>query len=210
MKIMKKPVTLSGIVLINLMILLSCAGTQQKLIVSHYSFDFDNQTYRIRSVISEKEQECFNELIAKNFLAVDFNQDRIIDRITMGEVKLAEAQHIYEYGLEQLSKEHKLREQVTQISQYIQEQPCCLYEIKSFRIKNGNPFNQFILTENRNTGSLQTTVGVDQNADGTLDILVKGSSSLEDLQPKYQSMIKKGLEVNQMVKFNGMVLVKQE
>lgn len=210
MKAMKRTTTFLGIISINLMILLSCASTKQKLIISHYSFDLDNQTYRIRSLISENQQECFNELIAKNYLAVDFNQDGIIDRIAMGDVELAEAQKIYDYGLDQLSKEHKLKEQVTQVSQYIQEEPCCRYEIKSFRIINSNPFNQFILTENRNTVSPQITVGVDQNADGTLDILVKGSTSLEDLQPKYQSMIKKGLEVNEMLKSNGTILVKQE
>ena len=64
-------------------ILSSCATTNSKLIISHYNYQIDNEPFRIRSVNSEKAEDCYNELIGDNFIAVDFNQDRIIDRIPM-------------------------------------------------------------------------------------------------------------------------------
>jgi hypothetical protein len=208
MKSLKKTVIILIIFLIYSTVLTSCASTKPKLIVSHYRYEFNDQTYRIRSVNSEKKEECFNEVIAENFMAVDLNQDRIIDQIVLGEAELSEVQKVYDYGLQLLSQEHKLKERNTQVNQYIEIELCCLYEIKSFRSKNADSFNEFILTENRNKAEPPTTVGIDQNADGTLDVLVKGSKTLEQLQLKYQSMIDNGLAGNKMVKVNGMILVK--
>jgi hypothetical protein len=209
-KILKNLIYILSIFLITPVLLDSCASSKPELLISNYKYEYDNQKYQIRSVTSKSPGECFNQLIGKDFTAVDFNQDQIIDRIVRGEVKLNEAQKIYDYGLQKLAQEHKLKVHVTQVSQYTWDDPCCHYEIKSFRNNNSNPFNQFILIENRNTVSSQTLVSVDQNADGTLDVLVKGSATLEELQPKYESIIKKGLEAHKMNKVNGMILVKQE
>ena len=209
-KILTNLIYILGIFLIMSVLLNSCASNKQGLIISHYNYEFDNQKYYIRSISSEQQGECFNQLIGKDFTAVDFNQDQIIDRIIRGEVELDQAQKIYDYGLQKLAQEHKLKVHLTHVSQYIWEDPCCHYEIKSFRDNNSNPFNQFILIENRNTVSSQTLVSVDQNADGTLDVLVKGSTTLEELQPKYESIIKKGLEAHKIDKVKGMILVKQE
>lgn len=210
MKIHKNMSVIFSVSLIYLAIFTSCASTNSKLIVSHYRYEFENQTYRIRSVNSEKVEECFNELIGENFMAIDFDQDRIIDRIVLGEAQLSEAQKIYEYGLQLLLSENKLKEHITDISQYIKVEPCCLYEIRSFRVKDADPFNEFILIENRNIANPHTMVGIDQNADGTLDLLIKDSTTLERIQPEYESMIKNGLKVDKMIKVNGKILVKQE
>jgi len=208
MKSLKKTVTSLCIFLIYLMVLTSCGSSKPKLIISHYRYKFDGQSLLIRSITSEKKEECFNELITDNFMAVDLNQDRIIDQIVLGEAELSEVQKVYEYGLQLLSQEHRLKEQVTSVNQYVEIEPCCQYEIKSFRSKDTNSFNQFILIENRNTFDAPMTVGIDQNADGTLDLLIKGSTTLEQMQPKYRSMINNALAGNKMVKDDGMILVK--
>ena len=209
-KILTNLIYILGIFLIMSVLLNSCASNKPELIISHYNYEFDNQKYYIRSISSEQQGECFNQLIGKDFTAVDFNQDQIIDRIVRGDIQLDEAQKIYDYGLQKLSRENKLKVHLTRVSQYIWEEPCCHYEIKSFRNENSNPFNQFILIDNRNSVSPNTMVGVDQNADGILDILVKGSTTLDQLQPKYESIIKKGLETHKINKVNGTILVKQE
>jgi hypothetical protein len=208
MNIFKKTVIITNIFLIYLLLLIACASTKSKLIISHYRYESDGQSYLIRSINSDKKEECFNELIAENFRAIDFNQDRIIDQIALGEAELSEAQKIYEHGLQLLSQEHRLKEHNTQINQYSEAEPCCLYEVKSFRSKNENSFNEFILTEDRNSINPLVTVGIDQNADGMLDLLIKGSKPLEEMQLKYQALISNGLAANRMVKADGMILVK--
>ena len=171
-------------------ILSSCATTNSKLIISHYNYQIDNEPFRIRSVNSEKAEDCYNELIGNNFIAVDFNQDRIIDRVVMGKVDLAVAQEIYEMGLQLSAGEDKLDEHATRVSQFTQGKPCCLFEIKTFRSKKSKPFNEFIVVEKRNTSSPHTMVGMDDNADGILDKISKGSTNLERMQGKYQKRIK--------------------
>jgi hypothetical protein len=196
------------ILLVSLTFMFSCQATNSKIIVSHYRYDMDDTSFRIRSVNCEREQECYNELIAENFIAVDFNQDRIIDRIVMGEADLSEVQKIYEYGLEMLARENKLEEHVSDVSQYVEREPCCQYEMKSFRLSDTSPFNQFIITEGFDTSSPQTMVAIDQDADGTLDVMLKGSKTLEYMQQKYDSIINKGLAIGNLIKINGMILVK--
>ena len=208
MKSSKRTVTSLIISQFCLMVLISCVSTKPKPVISHYRYKFDDQSFLIRSVNSEKREECFNELITENYMAVDFNQDRIIDQVVLGEAELSEVQKVYEYGLQLLSQEHRLKEQITEVYQFVQVEPCCQYEIKSFRSKNENSFNEFILIENRNSAEPLTTVGIDQNADGTLDLLIKGSGPLEQMREKYQLMINDGLAANKMVKINSMILVK--
>ncbi len=209
LKILKSEIILFCYLLITAAVLNSCKTTGSNLRISNYRYDYEEQNFRIRSVNCERESECFNELIGDHFLAVDLNQDRIIDKIVMGTVDLAEAQKIYEFGLELLAKEHKLEINVTDITQYVEKEPCCSYEIKSFHSGDADVFNEFILTENRDTDKTVITVAIDQESDGTLDKIIKGTAALEKLQKKYGSMIKTGLEANQMIKINGAILVKR-
>jgi len=186
----------------------SCTTSNPVMRISNYRYDYEENDFRIRSVNCEQQEECYNELIGENFLAVDLNQDRIIDRIVMGEAELAEAQRIYEYGLDLLAKEHKLEEHRTEVTQYQEMELCCSNEIKSFHLRDADTFNEFILTENRETDNPVITVAIDQEADGTLDAIIKGSAVLEALQLKYAAMISTGLETGRMIKINETVVVK--
>ena len=57
----------------------------------------------------DNPQSC-NHLIGNDFVAVDLNQDRIIDEIIRGDISKYEAQIIYDYSLELLEKENKLNQ----------------------------------------------------------------------------------------------------
>jgi hypothetical protein len=205
---LKKTFAIIGTALIFLAVLFSCANTIPKPIVAHYSFEYKNQTYRIRSISSKNGEESLNELIGRNFMAVDLNQDRIVDRIIIGDAPLSKVQEIYEYGLNLLSQQGKLAEHKGDANHYVVAESCCVFEIKGFQIKNANPFNEFIVNENPNTNQSLIMVGIDQNADGMLDILVKGKTTLERLQHQYEETLRKGLAGNKIRKSQGQYIVK--
>ena len=197
-----------SVIVFNLF-LISCAGTRQDLRISNFKFDFQNKNYHIRSVNCAQQAECYKELIGDDFVAVDFNQDRIIDKIVMGDVNLSDAQEIYDYGLDLLAQENKLEVHDTDVTQYMETEPCCISEIKTFWTKGSGAFNEFIFVENRDNNTSVTTVAVDQEADGKLDQLVKGNTSLESMQSKYTAMIGRGVESGQLIKEENSVLVKK-
>ena len=209
LKVFKRMITILFIFIFTIGVLNSCTTSQPVMRISNYRYDFEENNFRIRSVNCELKEECFNELIGGDFLAVDLNQDRIIDRIVMGETDLAEAQRIYEFGLDLLAKEHKLEEHRTEVTQYQEMELCCSNEIKSFHVRDADTFNEFILTENRETDNPVITVAIDQEADGKLDTIIKGSAALEVLQVKYAAMISAGLETGRMIKINETVFVKR-
>lgn len=212
---MKKSVIFTKIVsyvvcpLLVLLFMTSCAGTRKDIRISNFKFDFEEKSYRIRSVNCAQQEACYNELIGDDFVAVDLNQDRIIDQIVMGNVKLSEAQKVYEYGLGLLEQENKLEVHQTEVAQYQETEPCCIREIKTFWTKDSGAFNQFILLENRDTDMPVTTVATDQDADGKLDQLVKGYAPLDSIQIKYTDMINRGLESGQLLKENDSIMVKR-
>ncbi len=65
-----------------------CAHQKPQPNATHYRFSFNDETYRIRSISSEDKTEAYNELVGGSFVAVDFDQDRIVDQIMLGVVSL--------------------------------------------------------------------------------------------------------------------------
>ena len=193
-----------------IVVITGCAGTKSEICVAQYNFNFEDEAYRIRSISNHDGENCQNELIGGKFLAVDLDQDRILDRIVIGDILLKEAQVIYEYGLESADREGKISEQNATVSVFTQERPCCYYEIKSFRPVNAEPFNEFKVIENRSSVSPSVTIGIDRDADGTLEDIVKGDLGLEEVQAQYKSLLNRGIDSNQLVKVDRKILVKQQ
>lgn len=187
-----------------------CASQQPQRSASQYRFVYHGESYRIRSIFSEDGKESYNELIGTKFLAADFDQDRILDSIILGEVNLTEAQEIYEYGLDRVTQEEKLQVRSPAITRYVQDSDGLHLEICSFRPANTEPFNEFKVAYKRQVVSSQLIVAVDQNADGRLDGILKGRVALEEVQPQYAEMIEAGLQNSQLVEINGRILVNQK
>ncbi|NLA21757.1 MAG: hypothetical protein GX870_01820, partial [Candidatus Marinimicrobia bacterium] len=59
-----------------IVLLLNDCTTRPQTSVAQYQFTFEGEVYRIRSIHAVENNERYNELIGKNFLAVDFDQDR--------------------------------------------------------------------------------------------------------------------------------------
>src|SRR5574341_1819230 len=118
--------------LLSISMLFGCASTKPESHASQYRFNYNDETYRLRSISSEDKTESYNELVGAKFVAIDFDQDRFIDRIQLGEVSLSEAQKIYEHGLEMLSKENRLQLRIPEINRYVYENFDSPLEIISF------------------------------------------------------------------------------
>lgn len=199
----------AGIMLSSLL-LCACAQPELRIQASQYRFKLNDETYRLRSITSEGESKFYNELIGAKFLAVDFDQDRILDCILLGDADLDEAQAVYEHGLNELSKENKLQFRMPTVKRYLQESEDFRLEIMSFRRTNGQPpFNEFKLTGKRQMVSPQINVFVDRNADGMLDEVLKGVMELQSAQTQYAEMIETGLRRQALIRTDGMVLVKE-
>lgn len=186
-----------------------CATAKEnKLSTSQCRFRLGDSVYRIMSISSNEPGEYGNKLIGEDFVAVDFDRDRIIDRILLGEVTLDYAQEVYNRGLQVLAEKNKLVETPIAVSRYIQEKRGYYHEIKSFQPAETMAFNEFAIFEK---GPLKTTpsvIVVDQQADGTLDQILKGAMALKDAQTLYAEAIQAGLANKLLVKVDSMILVK--
>ncbi|HPC36384.1 MAG TPA: hypothetical protein P5268_07950 [Candidatus Marinimicrobia bacterium] len=200
------------VVVFNLSLIVLFLGsctTRPQTSVAQYQFTYDNEVYRIRSIYAVEKNERYNELIGKNFLAVDFDQDRIIDKISVGNTTLAEAQKIYDYGLEMLTKENRLKEITPENHKYIEEFEDFHLELKSFYPVNAKPFNQFKITSKKQLVNPETAVAIDHDADGILDEISKGTISIQQAQIQYDNLINLGLQKNKLVKVDNAILVKK-
>lgn len=185
-----------------------CAGTgEPKLKVVVYSFNFEGKAYRILSASSGAKEDRYNQLVGKDFVAVDFAQDRIIDKVIVGNVSRHEAQKVYDYGLAMAIQENRLRERLPVSDRFIEETPDFNYEIISFQVEETHPYNQFKIT-GKNRMYLQI-VAVDREADGTLDEVLKGTATLEELQPQYSFAIKSGIQKGELIQVDSRIIVKK-
>lgn len=186
-----------------------CHPVKPQYYVSQFIFNYEGDKYRIRTIHTGDRKISYNELIGKNFVAADFDQDRIIDQVTMGETNLSKVQEIYDYSLTMLTKENKLQETTPDIQQYYQQNDLFDYEIKSFRPLNSDPFNQFKIIDKHST-SPNISIYIDLQADGTLDNTLKGTNLTPEIQAEYTDVLATGLQNNKLVKINNTILVKEK
>jgi hypothetical protein len=100
-------ITLQAIFLV-LLFIVSCASPNLR--VSEFKFRYNDQDYIVRSAYCPDNPNSCNHLIGENFVAIDMNQDRIIDKIDRGDVSIGDAQKVYDYSLDLLAKQNKLSE----------------------------------------------------------------------------------------------------
>ena len=196
------PVIFSSIILIN-----GCASSD--LQVSEFRFKYNNKDYIIRSSYCPDNPASCNQLIGNDFIAVDMNQDRIIDKINEGNITLAEAQEIYDYSLDLLKKQNKLNEVGRREKNYLITETNFNYEIKTFTPEIGRVFNEFKIIDKRLAwGKTEISLFLDENADGILNNVLRGKIPASEAQKKYEMTISKGLANNNLIKINGSIIIK--
>lgn len=197
-----------SVIFLGVFLLYGCAGSRKpKHRVAAYSFNFEGKAYRILSGSPGGKEAPYNQLVGKDFVAVDFAQDRIIDQVIVGDVSRIEAQKIYDYGINMAAKENKLRERLPVAARFIEETSDFYYEIISFQVGETHPFNQFKITSRHQ--AYPQIVSVDREADGTLDEVLKDMATLEELQPQYSLAIKAGLQKGELIRVDNMIIVKK-
>ena len=196
--------------LLSLFTLCGCASRKPQLRASLYRFNYADNAFRIRSISSNDTTVSYNELIGENVLAVDFDQDRIIDYVALGKMNLAEAQKIYEDGLSRIAAEKRLRVKTPSVDRYVHASNGFQIEIISFRPASAHPFNEFKIIDKRSPPRPEDIIMIDKNADGTLDEVLKGSGDLDNVQSRYAEAIEAGLLKRELVKVNSAVLVKEK
>ncbi len=208
--LLKKSCILLTVFLICTSMFYECAGRKPNIVISSYSFEYNEENYRIRSVSSKNDSIFFNELISDKFVAKDYDQDGLIDEIILGKVNITKAQKIYEYAINKLSTQNKLREVSYKFNAYKHSNSEYNYEIKSFYPNNAEPFNEFIIINNKLILNTYIAICVDQKADGNLDRIVKGAISLEKIQTIYSGVIQQGLKNNALIEIDSMILVNKK
>jgi hypothetical protein len=93
-----KIVSLFTFIIFTVLTLNGCVSSDLK--ISEFKFKYNDKDYIIRSAYCPDNTASCNQLIGNDFIAVDMNQDRIIDKINKGNVSLSEAQAIYDYSLD--------------------------------------------------------------------------------------------------------------
>lgn len=183
----------------------SCSSSDLK--VSEFKFQYNNKDYIVRSAYCSGNPRSCNHLIGDDFIAVDMNQDRIIDKIDKGNIALAEAQEIYDYSLNLLAQQNKLNEINRRNDNFILDDRDYHFEIRSFFPDFGDPFNEFTITNKKEGWNVKVSVLLDEKADGKLDELLKGNISIDEAQKHYESVINQGLTNNGLRKSNGSIVV---
>lgn len=185
-----------------------CASRKPEFTAAFYNFQYEGENYRIRSISSDNPACSFNELISNKFVAKDYDQDGYIDEIALGEIGMAEAQKIYTYTLAKLTSQDKLREVNPKINMFQQTNSGYNCEIKSFRPTDADPFNQFKMTKENPAMHPKVIIGIDYMADGSIDEMIDGDTSMETIQKFYTEALAEGLEKEVLVKKDKMILVK--
>jgi len=193
--------------ILSLLFIYSCASTELR--ISEFDFSYNNEDYMIRSSYCQGNPRSCNELIGSDFIAVDLDQDRIIDKIKNGDISLAKAQEIYNYCLNILEKQGKLTSVNREIKVFTLSESDFIFELKTFMPEVNSPFNEFKITKKQTIGDHESQVVlVDHKADGKLDELLKGKIQIDDAQLKYDFVIDRGLNLKKIIKTDSLIFVR--
>jgi hypothetical protein len=186
----------------------SCASTKPVDSFNYYRFNLDGNTYRLHSVISADKEQSFIRLISETFLAFDYDMDGVIDRITLGDATLQEAQKIYNAGIMQAKRENRLTVKSAGNGKYTYESYDFTYQLKSYQPENSTPFNEIKIVDKRKLVETNAVIALDENADGTLEQILLGKGRFADIQDAYDKVIERGLKEGKLIKVDGRILVK--
>ncbi len=187
-------------------LLFSCSP---KLQIFKYSFIYNGKSYTIKSSNQSGKSGIGNQIIGEDFIAIDIDQDRIIDKISKGETNIDYAQEVYDYCLQLLEKSGKLKVKDSDIKRYhttIDNYSCT---IKFFNPNDTTVFTEFNLSTiqpfyNKNL----TNIYLDKNADTKLDEILQGTIPLKKAQKEYEKVIQEGVKNRKLKLKNGILMIR--
>jgi len=187
-----------------------CAASKTAVKSAQYSFNYEGSDYRIQCIISDTKDECQNRLMSKDLLAIDHNMDQTIDEIVRGKLEFEAVQKIYAHGLEMALKDNKLIIRIPENGSYSYEDEKYTYKIESYQSGFNQRFNELKVLDKNKQINQEISIFLDQNADGTLNKVLKGTLSMEVVQEVYSNMIETGLANGAMEKIDNFIIVKEK
>lgn len=183
-----------------------CSSTNTARKTHLFLFEHEGEEYQIISVV-ESSSAGHNYLTLREdgqlvLSAKDEDQDGILDSMVKGDMSLIAANDIYSVGIGLARDRGKYRE---------------LPGSRTFEIwQQGH--TSTIRTTTTDSGSLSNTfvyfgvtgreiVALDDNADGTLDRIVRGAANLEDSQKQYALALKEGVRLGRIRQSQGQFVV---
>jgi hypothetical protein len=173
-----------------------------------YSFRCEGKEYRIESVTPDY-MEGYNvltrrikdELVMK---ALDKDQDGVLDEIVSGDVTVDEAGRIYKEGLKEGERRHliKTRPNTREYRTSDVLSDCVLI---TYILALGDIYNKFTVSQFKNFQN--STVLLDSDADGKLDLVEKGPGTIASFQSLYNQIIDKARRENKLIVSNGKYIV---
>lgn len=197
------------ILVLSLLYFISMSCISSELRIAEFEFQYKNVDYKIRSAYCPNNPESCNQLMSDKFIAIDINQDRIIDEIVSGNVTLSEAQEVYDYCLNLLENQNKLSQIQRDTKSFTFSNDEFDFEIRTLYVKMNKPLNEFTIIDKRTKVSeYEVSVFTDHQADGILDEWLKGIFQLKEAQLMYVKAIEKGLLDKKLMQINNTIIVK--
>jgi hypothetical protein len=175
-------------------LLQGCAPSGPKVEIGGYTFTYDGREYRIESV-TPSYSEGYNILTQREgdrlrFKGIDKEQDGQLDELTIGDVSLDEARNIYREGILEGERRGYLKKR-TFAREYRTSDSFYDYELATYILATGEIYNK--LTLSKIQAFLETSVVIDQDADGGIDRVEKGFGSVSEYQRLYRNLLDRGM-----------------
>ncbi len=177
------------------MILAGCAHSGPRVSSGGYSFDLGDSTYRIVS-LTPRDMVGYNTLVMNEdeetiVLGIDKDQNGSLDEIMREGLSLEEGRRIYSAGIVEGIRRGlvKLRTVATDFTTVIDEKT---YVLTTYVLAVGEVYNKLVVAS-ANIGGREAII-VDLGADGNLDMIEAGISSLEDYQAVYRQVLERAMK----------------
>jgi hypothetical protein len=169
--------------------------------MKHFAYDYNGKSYTIYSYTLQ-DKVGYNLLISNEtkqdrLKAKDLNQDGVIDTVITGSLSLAEAEQIYQVGLNKAQSSGNLENR--EITRWYEtEDQNYKYSVQTYLPLYGEAYNNFMVTEKKPFG--KTYFFKDMLADGSLDSVITGKAMISSFQPLYDYVLKQAIHDKKLEK----------
>ena len=203
---MKTVKLLSALVMLS--IIAGCATTRTPKTRTNYLFEHSGKQWKIEGT-NPAETLGINYLVLYDneevvFKAADNDQNGTIDEILHGNVSREEAQRVYEAGIERSRKQGMMKKRFIDRT-YVFSDVNNNYRIETYNLAKGTAYNRFVITDKHHPQ--HKAIGIDANAYGQLNKVVKNGKEMNYYQKYYQKIMERGVKKGDIEMVNGKYLV---
>jgi hypothetical protein len=194
-------------ILIPLLVLfVFCRTFQPEIRIGGYTFEYQDEVYRIVSV-APNFADGYNILLLQKGESVllkgyDFQQNGELDSLEIGSLTLEAANDLYQEGIEEGKRQGYIR-----VKSFAREYRTRIdynyYVLATYMMSRDNIYNKLIVSDL----SRQQAEVLDLDADGQLDEIKTGKRELAYYQAHYRMVLIQGMEEKRVVRDNSHYIV---